>query len=430
MARVEHWDLRGLRAWCDPRWISFPGYLPYGLAIAGLALLVYGADARRWPVDGRSLALSLVAYAAPLVILALGPQGGPGLGWLWEHVPGLGHYRVVERFAHLVSLPIAVLGGVAAAVVEHRARSAGRAWLAWPCGLLVVGAFCWESQRSVPAVQLFPAPAVPSVYSWLARRDGPILEIPAGMVRPGGINLADSTYVYWSVWHGRPIVNGYSGYAPAAYPLVLGLAAELPGDEPLATLSRLTGVRWLVVHLWNLTPGERSRWDAPGAPVPVVRFGNDAVFAIPPATEDWRTNYQRPSPGTTLAGTPVVTLGPADAADVRVRDPGVVGARATTPVTVEVRNTGVQAWPALTVDADRRVMIRLHWDGAGGARLPMMSIPLPRDLQPGDAVTVSAVLGTPSIRGSYVLVAEISQGVRPLRTTNEPSATHVSVTVS
>src|SRR5262249_42703932 len=322
--------------------------------------------------------------------------------------------------------------GVVAATIEQHARRAGRAWLAWPCSLLVVGVSCWESR--IAPVALLPAPPVPPVYSWLARRKGPILEIPMDHVGPGGIRLADSRYVYLSTWHHQPIVNGYSGYAPAAYPLVLGLGAELPGNEPLATLSRLTGARWLLVHLWNLTPAERSPWEAPGAPVPAVRFGQDVVFAIPPPAENWQANYQQPPEGMTLAGTPVAILRDADAADIRMSDPHLVGAGTTTPVTVEVRNAGVQTWPALTVDADRRVMLALRWDVARTAPTPAIrsgpEFPLPRDLKPGEAMTMRVVVGAPSIRGAYDLVAEIRQGVQALPTGPGRHDTRVRVEIS
>ena len=72
-----------------------------------------------------------------------------------------------------------------------------------------------RARRMVPV-------ALPPVYIWLeAQEPGPVLEIPASS-RP------DAGYVLWSAWHGLPLVNGYSGYTPAGYPLVVGLAAQSP----------------------------------------------------------------------------------------------------------------------------------------------------------------------------------------------------------
>ena len=66
-----------LGAWLDPRTTQFPGYVSYGLALGGLALLLDGRVARGWPVPGRALAVSLIGFAAPLVILwGCGPGGG------------------------------------------------------------------------------------------------------------------------------------------------------------------------------------------------------------------------------------------------------------------------------------------------------------------------------------------------------------------
>jgi len=430
VARVLEWNLSPLGAWLDARAPVFPGYVSYGLALTGLGLLLHGRVARRWPIQGRALAVSLVAFAGPLVFLALGPRGGPALGWLWEHVPGLRHYRVVERFAYLVSLPTAALGGVAAAALEQRVRRAGRrgAWCAWPGGLILVAALCFEVRAPIPLL----ADPLPPVYTWLQGQPvGPVLEIPAGMLGPMGVRISDPRYVFWSAWHGRPIVNGYSGYAPAGYPLVTGLAAQLPGEEPLATLRRLTGVRWLVVHLRWLTPGERSRWESE-APAPVARFGDDVVFAVAPAAEDWSARYQRPPAENTLGGAPLVTLGPTDAAAVRWDDPAPVHARETTPVRLTVRNTGTQRWPALGVDPRRRVMLVLRWQPTANPTPPKATVAvlLPRDLGPGEAVTVNTVLATPNTPGRYDFIAEVRQGETLVRTPSEMGDARVPVVVS
>ena len=402
-----------LSAWFDPQASQFPGYVSYGLALVGLVLLLDGRVARGWPVPGRALAVSLLAFAAPLVVLGLGPGAATALVWLWNHVPGLRFYRIFDRFGHLVSLPIAALGGVAVAALDQRARSTGRAWLGWAAGLLLVAVFCWE----VRAGWLMVPVALPPVYDWLqAQEPGPVLEIPAGVF--GGLlgpRIVDQAYVLWSAWHGRPLVNGYSGYMPAGYPLVLGLAAELPGEEPLGTLQRLTGVRWLVVHLASLTPGERSRWQEAGTPV--VRFGDDVVYAVAPVTEDWSARYGRPLADTTLAGHPITILGSADVAEVRSKDPGSLPAGATTPISVTVRNLGTQRWPALSTDPSRQVALAVDWQPVASANPPAgpIVLPLPRDLAPGETAVVNAVIATPRMPGRYDLVAEVRQGETPVR---------------
>jgi hypothetical protein len=264
--------------------------------------------------------------------------------------------------------------------------------------------------------------ALPPVYAWLeAQEPGPVLEIPAGyaFATPTvarGPRPPDAFYVLWSAWHGRPLVNGYSGYTPAGYPLVVGLAAQLPDKEPLGTLRRLTGLRWLVVHLACLTPADRSRWDGPGAPQPVARFGNDVVFAVAPATEDWSARYERPQPEITLAGTPAVILGPQDTAELRWNDVGRLPAGASAPLSVTVSNTGTQRWPALSIDPSRRVALALQWQPAAPATPPDQVVPLPRDLAPGETVTVNTAVATPRVPGRYDLVAQIRQGETPLRT--------------
>jgi hypothetical protein len=216
---------------------------------------------------------------------------------------------------------------------------------------------------------------------------------------------------------------------PAGYPLVLGLAAELPGEEPLDTLRRLTGVRWIVVHLASLTPGERSRWEKAAMPAPVVRFGDDVVYAVTPDTEDWSARYGRPQADTTLAGHPIAILGSADSAEVRWKDPGNLPAGATTPIRVTVRNLGAQRWPALSTDPSRRVALAVGWRPGPSANPPARPIvlPLPRDLAPGETAIVNAVIATPRMPGRYDLVAEVRQGETPLRIAGRDARVAVDV---
>jgi hypothetical protein len=174
-------------------------------------------------------------------------------------------------------------------------------------------------------------------------------------------------------------------------------------------------VRWLVVHLASLTPDERSRWQEAGTPV--VRFGDDVVYAVAPVTEDWSARYGRPLADTTLAEHPITILGSADVAEVRSKDPGSLPAGATTPISVTVRNLGTQRWPALSTDPNRQVGLAVDWQPVASANPPARPIvlPLPRDLAPGETAVVNAVIATPRMPGRYDLVAEVRQGETPVR---------------
>jgi len=88
----------------------------------------------------------------------------------------------------------------------------------------------------------------------------------------------------------------------------------------------------------------------------------------------------------------------------------------------------MQRWPALAVDSQRRVMLALRWQPAAIGTPPSATVAvlLPRDLGPGEVLTVNAVLATPSTPGRYDLVAEVRQGGTRVRT---PGTNDVRVTV-
>jgi hypothetical protein len=78
----------------------------------------------------------------------------------------------------------------------------------------------------------------------------PVLHLPAR----GGRYLAveggviDASYMYRSALHWAPLLNGYSGYEPPSYELILSLANALPEPLALKTLESLELVLWVVVH--------------------------------------------------------------------------------------------------------------------------------------------------------------------------------------
>ena len=53
--------------------------------------------------------------------------------------------------------------------------------------------------------------------------------------------------MYYSLQHWKPLVNGYSGFAPASYGALLHDLRGFPDDEGIAALRRRK-VRYLLVH--------------------------------------------------------------------------------------------------------------------------------------------------------------------------------------
>src|SRR5262249_42643141 len=105
----------------------------------------------------------------------------------------------------------------------------------------------------------------------LRRSREPLLELPVEGLRPGSISAAaNARAMYRSIFHWRPLLNGYSSYFPVAFPARMALASRIarkpaPGgaafdDAALAALRRETGLQTVVVRLAELGGPGRRRW--------------------------------------------------------------------------------------------------------------------------------------------------------------------------
>jgi hypothetical protein len=63
--------------------------------------------------------------------------------------------------------------------------------------------------------------------------------------------------MYRSIYHGRALLNGYSGYWPAGFEERMALARRLPDPAALALLARDTGLEMILVHLDDFGRAER-----------------------------------------------------------------------------------------------------------------------------------------------------------------------------
>lgn len=419
--RLQRTRVARLQSYLSPGGALWPGWVALALVSVGCAVALLRLRTPAMRVLPSAVVAASAGLAVPLVLLSLGPHaellGVPALGWLWEVVPGLDLYRVPMRFGFVLTLPIALVGALGVAGLEHWAhRLGGRRGtrLVRFGGAVLVAAICIEAPASGIAVRpLPPEGRIPDAYAWLATAECgadvcPLLELPAG-----NSYEADPRYVFWQLVHRHPTVNGYSGYAPAIYPLVVSLANQLPSTAAREVLARLTGMRWILVHRAELRDEERADWDA-SEWTPLQRFGDDVLYEIPPLSPSWRAFYTEPPVGKTLAGTPLAPLPPQAHASVSLTTPEGSQARSTIVVSAVVRNDGAGRWPSLTPAAANRVSLSLAWDehavGAAGA-----TVILPTDLGPGETIRVAGRVTMPNRLGRFRLRAQVVQeGGRPL----------------
>jgi hypothetical protein len=115
--------------------------------------------------------------------------------------------------------------------------------------VLLVALGLWVHARSeLPSVLLT---ADESEYADIARQ----------LVRGEGFttHVVFPALLSFGIFHWRPLVNGYHGYWPAAFPERMRLAAELPDPTALAALRSATGLELILVHVRDLPPGRARR---------------------------------------------------------------------------------------------------------------------------------------------------------------------------
>jgi len=160
--------------------------------------------------------------------------------------------------------------------------------LAAPPGLAT---YVYPLPRSYP-LQATMAPDS-LMIALLRKGSGPLVELPVPIA--AGHHLAhqpQAEAMYRSIFHWRPILNGYSGYWPRGFPERMALARALPDAAALETLRRETGLTQVLVHLAALPTEERLRWMnvAAGRGNPALRLtgvdGRDLLFDVGEARFD------------------------------------------------------------------------------------------------------------------------------------------------
>lgn len=210
------------------------------VAAGALHPSIRGAWRRRSPLAFYTLA------AGVMWLFSLGPA--PTLmdrpvmykapyAWLMA-LPGADGIRVPARFWMLAALCLAVAAGLALRQISAKWPRLTRALPALACAGLIVDAF----PTSTVELQGAPAPR-PSHVRGVAR-----LELPVN-------HEHDPIVLYRAIEHGRPVVNGYSGYFAPHY-WALQYLLEQHDPEVLTRLSSLGVIEVVVDH----TRDPDTRW--------------------------------------------------------------------------------------------------------------------------------------------------------------------------
>ncbi len=214
----------------EGRTALFPGIVGAGLAVSTVVSGTAWRDSRA----RMALAFGLMGFA-----LSFG-AGLPGYGFLHEHLLLLQGLRNAARWGFLVLVAVAVLAGFAVLQLESRWKH--RSW--WPAAAVaLVGLVTLEALRApLPMVRF---DGIPGVHARL--NDDTVRAVAVfplfGLAQ---FNL-NAGYMLDQTRHWRPMVNGYSGWAPASFDRHAARLILFPDDTALEEL-RTLGVSHVIVH--------------------------------------------------------------------------------------------------------------------------------------------------------------------------------------
>jgi hypothetical protein len=212
-----------------------PGIARCGLAAlaAGLALRARRSSRRRRQV------LFLFTFVVVASGLSLGTHLAIGPWKLWpllaQLVPPLSSARSLFRFAYFAQLAIVLLAAIGAdrcarslrALAGASAVSPGRGRLGRWAPVMSLASVAslglvLAAEVPPPAVRLIAVPDLRTRPDWVEflihqPDDGPILCLPFAEGFSEAAFERTTRWMLWAVVHGRPLVNGYSGFFPASW---------------------------------------------------------------------------------------------------------------------------------------------------------------------------------------------------------------------
>jgi len=210
-----------------PERALFPGVTPLVLSAMALA-----------PPIGPVRA----AFAAGLALSYDLSRGMKGLVYptLYRTLPPIRGMRVPARFSIILGISLAVFAAFGARRLLSR-------WSGGARKLAFAGIVAFTLVDLRPSLMLQPVwTDIPTIYQDLAgRQDVVLAEFPFEQHQAWVTN--EIPFMYFSIWHWRQMVNGYSGFRPDAHMALIELAKDFP-DPASITALRSRGVTHVTVN--------------------------------------------------------------------------------------------------------------------------------------------------------------------------------------
>jgi hypothetical protein len=363
-------------------WVALrrPAGVPTGLVSAGRAYLAIGV-------------LAFVLSLGPMLIWRGQVTDVPlPYAVFYALVPGYKVMRSPARLGLWVGLTVAVLAGLGCHWLRDRLRSRARRPAldrlvqggAVGLAAVVVGL---ESYTPVAPVPVAVNDGIPAIYRFLAREDdrSPLIELP--MPKTAGMEVVhwpETTRTYYSIYHRRPMVNGYSGFTPPSFDEIAAVANQGPRPQVIRALTAL-GVRTLVLHLDEMDEAERQAWQ--GADLSRLGLREVARF------------------GTDVALKSALELGPEAGLTAAVDLPRAVTAGVQLPVSLLLASASVdRPWVDRTLRRWLDVEVRWSRDATGPSATSRATISLPLFVFQQPPASLAIPVTAPTTGGTYAVV--------------------------
>jgi hypothetical protein len=239
------------------RWFTgaalFPGLLATTLAGVAVARRVAWRDPRARMCLAAGICGVLLSFGIKL----------PGYETLYHLLPPLQAVRAVSRFGYLGTMAIGFLAAFGLVELRKRFRIAQRPAVA---GVLLT---LLALEPMVAPIRFRPFAGVSTIYESLAAEpDAVVVELPM----PGGFGwFGNAHYLINSMAHWRPMLNGYSGFAPASFNEHVRALATFPDRAALDALAQI-GVTHVFVHSDGYTAEQHAAME--GSPE-LTRMASD-----------------------------------------------------------------------------------------------------------------------------------------------------------
>jgi hypothetical protein len=190
---------------------------------------------------------NLSIYAGMLILAFLFTFGLDGpYYFLYKYFPGFDGLRVTSRFQIFVMFSLAVLAAFSVSAVWKRLKGRGKPVFVAAVSLLILAE---NFSLPIPLTRVPVKEEIPEVYRWLGSQKGEdfaLLELPLPQPTQSFCVL-DCPRLYFSTFHWKSLVNGFSGYASPVYEELTRRWQKNSLEQNIEDL-RVLRLRYLLIH--------------------------------------------------------------------------------------------------------------------------------------------------------------------------------------